>query len=258
MTFASKTAFPAQGEIAFVGAGPGDPGLLTLHAVTALQNADVVLHDRLVSPEILALAAPQAQLIYAGKEGFGPSTTQVDINASMVAHAHAGKAVVRLKAGDPTIYGRLDEEIDAAEAAGLSWQIVPGITAASVAVAAIGQSLTKRNRNAAVQFLTAHDMQGFADHDWRRLAQNGSVAAIYMGKKAARFLQGRLLMHGADAGTPVTVIENASRPEQRILATTLGTFATDIQNAELTGPAITFLGLAPRAAEATLAQQETA
>ena len=250
--------FIKNGKIAFVGAGPGDPDLLTVKALKALQSADVILHDRLVSDEILALAGPRAQLIYVGKEGFGPSVAQGDINAEMVAEARAGHAVVRLKAGDPTVYGRLDEEIDAADAAGIAWTIIPGITAAPSAVAEIGQSLTKRGRNAALQFLAAHDMEGFADHDWRRLAQDGAVAAIYMGKKAARFVQGRLLMHGASAATPVTVIENASRPDQRILATTIGTFAGDLAAADLAGPAITFLGLAPRAAEATLAQQETA
>lgn len=249
---------PAQGQIAFVGAGPGDPGLLTLHAVRALEAADVILHDRLVSDQILDLAGAQAQKIYVGKKGFGASVAQDDINAQMIAQAQAGKSVVRLKAGDPTVYGRLDEEIDAAQEAGIDWSIIPGITAASAAVAEIGQSLTKRGRNAALQFLTAHDMQGFADHDWRRLAQNGSVAAIYMGKKAAHFVQGRLLMHGANAATPITVIENASRPDQVILTTTIGAFSADLAAAALTGPAITFLGLAPRAAQAALAQQETA
>ena len=139
----------------------------------------------------------------------------------IVAHAVEGAHVVRLKGGDPTVFGRLDEEIDAVTAAGIPWHVVPGITAASASVAAIGQSLTKRGRNAAVRFLTGHDMTGFADHDWRALARPGEVAAIYMGKKSARFIQGRLIMHGADRATPVTVIENASLPDQRVLSTTL-------------------------------------
>ncbi|MBU2358145.1 MAG: uroporphyrinogen-III C-methyltransferase, partial [Alphaproteobacteria bacterium] len=142
------------------------------------------------------------------------------------------------------------EEIDALEAAGISWRIVPGITAASAAVASIGQSLTKRGRNASVRFMTGHDTKGFADHDWRVLARSGEVAAIYMGKRAARFIQGRLLMHGADPATPVTVIENASRLNQRVLATTLAELEPTLTEAGLTGPALTFLGLAPRDAVA--------
>ncbi|EEB84494.1 siroheme synthase [Roseobacter sp. GAI101] len=149
---------------------------------------------------------------------------------------------------DATVFGRLDEEIDAVDAHNIGWHIVPGITSASAAVAAIGQSLTKRNRNASVRFLTGHDMKGFADHDWAALARPGEVAAIYMGKKSVRFIQGRLIMHGADRATPVTVIENASRPEQRILETTLDRLPADLTEAEMNGPALTFYGLALRAA----------
>ncbi|WP_297772016.1 siroheme synthase CysG [uncultured Roseovarius sp.] len=245
-----------QGRVAFVGAGPGDPELLTLKARNALDGADVVIHDRLVTSEILELARREAILIDAGKEGFGPSMSQSDINALIVEHARNGAHVVRLKGGDPTVFGRLDEEIDAVSEAGIDWHVVPGITAASASVAAIGQSLTKRGRNGAVRFVTGHDMKGFADHDWRTLARPGEVAAIYMGKKSARFIQGRLIMHGADRTTPVTVIENASRPDQRVLSTTLDRLPADLAEAGLTGPALTFLGLAPRAAEAALVQSK--
>ena len=243
------------GHVAFVGAGPGDPELLTLKARRALHEADVVIHDRLVTPEILELARREATLIDMGKEGFGPSAAQEDINAALVAHARKGAQVVRLKSGDSTVFGRLDEEIDAVEAAGLGWHIVPGITSASAAVAAIGQSLTKRGRNASVRFLTGHDTRGFADHDWRALAREGEVAAIYMGKKSARFIQGRLLMHGADPATPVTLVENASRADQRIIETCLADLPTDLAAAAMNGPALTFYGLAPREA-ALLAQQD--
>jgi uroporphyrin-III C-methyltransferase/precorrin-2 dehydrogenase/sirohydrochlorin ferrochelatase len=187
-------------------------------------------------------------MIDVGKEGFGPSTSQQTINDLLVEHASGGAQVVRLKSGDATVFGRLDEEIDAVDAHNIGWHIVPGITSASAAVAAIGQSLTKRDRNASVRFLTGHDMKGFADHDWAALARPGEVAAIYMGKKSARFIQGRLIMHGADRNTPVTVIENASRPEQRILETTLDRLPADLMDAEMNGPALTFYGLAPRAA----------
>lgn len=242
-----------QGHVAFVGAGPGDPELLTLKARKALDEADVVIYDRLISPEILELARREATMIDVGKEAFGPSTPQEVINDLIVEHGLKGAQVVRLKSGDATVFGRLDEEIDAVTAANVSWNIVPGITSASAAVASIGQSLTKRGRNSSVRFLTGHDMKGFADHDWKALAQPGEVAAVYMGKKSARFIQGRLLMHGIDPATPVTVIENASRTDQRILSTTVSDMEPTISNAGLNGPAITFIGLAARAAQAQLA-----
>lgn len=249
------------GHIAFVGAGPGDPELLTLKARKALDEADVVIYDRLISPEILELARREALMLDVGKEGFGPSTPQETINDLLVKHGLSGAQVVRLKSGDSTVFGRLDEEIDAVTAAEIGWHIVPGITAASAAVASIGQSLTRRGRNASVRFLTGHDMQGFADHDWTALAKQDQVAAIYMGKKSARFVQGRLIMHGADQSTPVTIIENASRPDQRVLSTTLAHLPADLADADMTGPALTFYGLAPRAASeaaATLITREFA
>ncbi|TNC73788.1 siroheme synthase CysG [Rubellimicrobium roseum] len=243
---------PKKGHVDFVGSGPGDPDLLTVRARRALDRADVVIHDRLVTPAILDLARREALIIDAGKEGFGASTPQAEIDAMLVRHAKKGRHVVRLKAGDPTVFGRLDEEIEAVEAAGISFAIVPGITAASAAVAAIGQSLTKRGRNASVRLLTGHDVKGFADHDWKALARPGEVAAIYMGKKAARFVQGRLLMHGCPPETPVTVVENASRADQRILSTTVAEMEPAMTEAALDGPALTFIGLAPRAAQAAV------
>ncbi|MCF2870478.1 siroheme synthase CysG [Octadecabacter sp. G9-8] len=243
------------GHIDLVGAGPGDPDLLTLKARKALDKADVVIYDRLVTPEILELARREAIMIDAGKEGFGKSMAQGDINALIVDHGLQGHHVVRLKAGDPTVFGRLDEEIDAITAAELSYTIVPGITAASAAVAGIGQSLTKRGRNSSVRFITGHDTKGYADHDWRALAEDGQVAAIYMGKKSARFIQGRLLMHGADPLTPITIIENVSRADQRVIATTLVEMEPTITNAQISGPALVFMGLAPR--DAVLAAKTT-
>lgn len=234
--------------VAFVGAGPGDPDLLTLKALRALQTADVVIHDRLISAEILALVGLQTRLRNAGKEGFGPSVAQSQINAMIVEEALSGARVVRLKSGDPAVFGRLDEELDALSQAGLDHTIVPGLTSASAAVAALGQSLTKRGRNTAVRLITGHDMQGYADHDWRALARDGEVAAIYMGKKAARFIQGRLLMHGANPGTPISIVENASRPDQRICVATLATLPAVLANANMTGPTLLIYGLAPRAA----------
>ncbi|WP_322867940.1 siroheme synthase CysG [Aquicoccus sp. G2-2] len=248
---------PRPGHVSFVGAGPGDPELLTLKARKALDTADVVIHDRLVSAPVLELCRREAVLIAAGKQGFGPSIRQSEINALMLRHAREGAQVVRLKGGDPTVFGRLDEEIDALDAQAIGWSIIPGITAASASVAALGQSLTKRGRNHEVRLMTAHDMQGFAEQDWRGLARRGEVTAIYMGKRAARFIQGRLLMHGADPSTPVSIVENASHPEQRIIASTLAQLAADISRARLSGPALTLVGLAPRAAQA-VQQKEVA
>jgi len=240
-------------HVFFVGAGPGDPELLTVKARRALHEADVVIHDRLVPTDILELARREATIVDAGKEGFGPAMKQTEINTLILAHARAGAQVVRLKGGDTTIFGRLDEEIGACTEAGIGYTIVPGITAASAAVAALGQSLTKRGRNSAVRLMTGHDVKGFAEHDWRALARDGEVAAIYMGKRSARFFQGRMLMHGADPETPVTIVENASRKDQRILHTRLADLEPELTDARLTGPALTLYGLAPRAAE-TLAR----
>ncbi|KFI33232.1 uroporphyrin-III methyltransferase [Haematobacter missouriensis] len=239
-------AAPRPGHVDFVGAGPGDPELLTLKARRALDAADVVIHDRLISPEILELARREATLIDAGKEGFGPSMSQQRINALILAHAGSGAHVVRLKSGDSGLFGRLDEELEAVEEAGISWRIVPGITSAVAAAASIGQSLTRRGRNSSVRFITGHDMQGFAEHDWRTLARPGEVAAIYMGRRSARFVQGRLMMHGAVGTTPVTLIENASRPDERIIGCCLNDFTRAVT--ELTGPAIILYGLSPRRA----------
>ena len=238
-----------EGHVSFVGAGPGDPELLTLKARRALHEADVVIHDRLVTPEILELARREAEIIDMGKEGFGPSTPQEDIDDMIAAKALEGHHVVRLKSGDATIFGRLDEEMDACTQAGVSFTVVPGITSASAAVATIGQSLTRRGRNASVRFITGHDVKGYADHDWRALAKPGEVAAIYMGKRSARFFQGRMIMHGASPATPISVVENVSRPDQRILATTLGALPDDLADAALAGPALILFGLAPRAVE---------
>jgi len=243
------------GEVEFVGAGPGGAELLTLGALRALEAADVVIHDRLVSAEVLALCPAQAERISAGKTGFGPSVAQGDINEMITDRALRGARVVRLKSGDPTVFGRLDEEMDACDAAGVAWRIVPGITAASAGAAAIGQSLTRRTRNSSVRMITGHDMAGFAEHDWRALARAGEVAAIYMGTRSARFVQGRLMMHGAAPDTAVTLIENASRPDQRIVATRLADLADTVEGTVFAGPVLTFYGLCPR--DAVAARMDT-
>lgn len=243
---------PKSGRVDLVGAGPGAPDMMTLRARSLLDRADVVIHDGLVTPEILELARREALFIPVGKQGFGPSTPQEDITALMISHAREGAHVVRLKGGDPSIFGRLDEETAALTEAGITWAVTPGITAASAAAAAIGSSLTRRGRNQALHLLTAQDVAGLAEQDWQALSRPGSVAAIYMGKRAARLVQGRLLMHGADAAMPVTIVANASRPDQRIIATRLDRLATDLADATPDGPAILLMGLAPAAARNAL------
>ena len=250
---------PLLAPVIFAGAGPGAALHLTLGVLRALQSADVVIHDRLVGPEILALIPATAKRIAMGKEGFGPQTAQTgqtEINAAIVAEARTGARVVRLKGGDCGIFGRLDEEIAALEAAGLTCKILPGLTTAAVAAAEIGQSLTRRGRNASLRIVTGHDMAGFAEQDWHGMARPGEVTAIYMGRKSARFIQGRLMMHGAAPDTAVTLIENVSRPDQRILAASLATLPGAA--ALLDGPAIILFGLAPRQAAQILPRLQEA
>jgi len=244
---AATTTRP-PGLVSFVGAGPGDPELLTLKARNRLHAADFVVHDRLVSSQVLELARREAERVCAGKSGYGPSWSQLRINALLVRCAREGQHVIRLKSGDPAVLGRLDEEIEALEAAGIPWEVVPGITAAAGAAADMGVSLTRRGRNSELRLITARDVDGFAEHDWAALARPGSVAAIYMGKQAAAFLRGRLLMRGAAPSTPITIVENASRQDKRVVATTLLGLPDALDETNFAGPVVLMLGILPRAA----------
>ncbi|MEO1092621.1 MAG: siroheme synthase CysG [Pseudomonadota bacterium] len=247
---------PTTGKVILVGAGPGDPELLTLKARRLLHEADVVVYDRLVGAGILELARREATLIEVGKVPGGPSWRQDDINALMIDHARSGSTVVRLKSGDPLVFGRADEEIDALDTAGIAVEVVPGVTSAAAAAAGLERSLTRRGRNQALTLMTAHDAKGFAEQDWRSLAKPDAVAAVYMGVRAATFLRGRLLLHGAEPGRPVTVVENASRIDERRVQTTLAELPEALTAAGIEGPAIIFLGLAPRDAVRQAARAE--
>ena len=249
-----NSAVRKGGSVTLIGTGPGDPELLTLKARRMLHEAEVVLYDQLVTSQILELARREAVLIHVGKKGFGKSWKQDDINALLIEHAKAGAQIVRLKSGDPSVFGRMDEELDALEEAGIDWDVVPGITAASAAAASIGSSLTRRGRNSALQFLTGHDVDGFAEQDWNDLAATGATAAIYMGLKAATFIRGRLLMHGAKADTPVTIVPNVSRMDQKVITTTLLELPDAIKAADMQAPAILLLGLKSRRAAQALNQ----
>lgn len=241
-----------SGHVALVGAGPGNPDLLTHQARHRLFSANVIVYDRLVSKGVLEFGRKEAEYIYVGKNPNGKSTPQSEINAILVEKALAGHSVVRLKGGDPLVFGRADEEVDALVANAIAYEICPGITAAQASAAAIGVSLTARGHNKAVSFLTGHDTKGFAEQDWAALARPQARAAIYMGVGAARFIQGRLLVHGADSNLPVTIVENASRPEQIIVSSTLANLADDLVAGGIKGPAILMIGYAVREVQTAL------
>jgi len=240
-----KDSRPQTYPVHFVGAGPGDPDLLTRKALKVIDDADIVLHDRLVPAPVLELCRREAEIIEVCKEGFGASWSQDDINALIIRHACDGLRVVRLKSGDAGIFGRLDEEIEAVHGAGLQFEIVPGITAASAAAADMGISLTRRGRNQAVHLITGHDRKGYADQDWRRLAGPGSVAAIYMGVKALPYIRSRLMMQGALPETPVTIGQSIGHAEEKWLATTLARMVEDCSGQGMKGPAVILYGLSP-------------
>ncbi len=239
------------GSVVLVGAGPGNPDLLTFAARKALHSADVIVYDRLVSQEVLDLGRREAEYIYVGKQPGGHSTRQDRINDILIEKAQAGLYVIRLKSGDPLIFGRADEELDALEAAQVPTSIIPGITSAASAAAEIGASLTTRGKNKAISLLTGHDAEGFAEQDWKSLAAEDARAAVYMGVGASRFIQGRLLLHGANHSRPVCVVENASRSNQIIVQTTLGALPDDLQARGIKGPAILLIGYSLRGADAS-------
>lgn len=201
-----------------VGAGPGDPDLLTLRAAQLLQEADAILHDDLVPPAILARARRDAELVPVGKRKGRASWAQADINAELVRRVRAGQTVVRLKAGDPFVFGRGGEEVEALRDAGLPVSVVPGITAALGCAASAGIPLTHRRLASAVTFVSGHSAEGSREAQWPALAaQGGHTLAIYMGATEAASVRDRLLGAGADPNTPVAIVENGTRPDERVL-----------------------------------------
>lgn len=212
----ANSSAAATGSVALVGAGPGDPGLLTLNALRALQEADVVLHDRLVSDEVLALSRRDAIRIPVGKAARGRSVAQDRINELMVGHAQAGRRVVRLKGGDPFIFGRGGEELEFLRAHGIAYEVVPGITAAVACGAYAGIPLTHRDHAQSVRFVTAHCTASVDKLDWAALAAERQTLAFYMGVAGLATIASRLVQHGRGPSTPVAIIENGTRPEQRV------------------------------------------
>ena len=229
------------GAIWLVGAGPGDPELLTIKALKALERADVVVHDGLVSDEILALAPAGARRISVAKRKSRHSYSQDEINRMLVAFAVEGLTVVRLKGGDPFIFGRGGEELEAARAAGLECHVVPGVTAALAAGASAGAPLTHRGAAQAVTFVTGHASDGREpDLDWASLARANQTVVIYMGLSQAAPIAARLMEAGRSGATPALIVENASRADERRIVTTLSGLAEAA--ARLSGPALLIVG----------------
>ncbi len=239
-----------NGSVTLVGAGPGDPELLTLRAVRALQSADVILYDDLVSRDVLDFARREAKKMLVGKTGYGPSCKQDDINALMVGLATQGKRVVRLKGGDPLIFARAGEEIDACRAAGLAVEIVPGITAAQGAAASLGMPLTDRDRARRVQVITGHARNGRlpADIDWRSLADPATTTAVYMPAKTLAALVARAVAEGLDPQTPALAVARATRPDQQHITAPIGALPERLAQAALPGPLLIIIGRVTAAA----------
>lgn len=234
---------PEAGRVILVGAGPGDSDLLTLKAVRAIKSADVILYDRLVGEGVLDHARREAELVDVGKRAGRSSTSQATIDRRLVDEARAGRTVVRLKGGDAMIFGRAVEELKAAQAAGIETEIIPGITAAQAASAALGLPVTARGTVRQFSVVTGSGRDGLPDLDWAALAQPGQAFAVYMGVANAPELRRRLLAAGAARETPVVIVENASRPDRHAIATNLETLATAVQATATGAPTLLLVGL---------------
>jgi uroporphyrin-III C-methyltransferase/precorrin-2 dehydrogenase/sirohydrochlorin ferrochelatase len=260
-TQAKETGSQGRGAVALVGAGPGDPELITLKALRVLQAADVVLYDDLVAPQIIAMARREAETIAVGKRGYRPSCKQDDIVAKLVALAQAGKRVVRLKGGDPSVFGRANEEIAALTAAGIPVEVVPGITAALGAAASLKVSLTERERARRIQFITAHAHNGRLpeDIDWASVCDPRAATAVYMGLRTLEALSQRLLAQGIDPFTPAVLVERATCADERRIFGTIADLPAKAVAADPNGPCLVLIGHAfDQAAEAAAAQETEA
>jgi uroporphyrin-III C-methyltransferase/precorrin-2 dehydrogenase/sirohydrochlorin ferrochelatase len=232
----SAQSAPPTGEVTLVGAGPGDPELLTLKGLRALQDADVILHDRLVAAGVLDLARRDATRICVGKAAGELSTSQETIHRLLIEHARAGKRVVRLKGGDPFVFGRGGEELQALSAAGIRYSVIPGITAAAGVAAYTGIPLTHRDHAHTVSFATGHADRNGIEPDWRALAASGQTAVFYMGLARLPVIIERLLAHGAPPSRPAAVVAQGTCASQRVVTASLSQLAaacTDLESPAL-------------------------
>ncbi|WP_199103821.1 uroporphyrinogen-III C-methyltransferase [Aquitalea sp. ASV11] len=232
----------APGSVCLVGAGPGDPDLLTLRAVQRLGQADVLLYDHLLDPQILRLAPPQASRICVGKRASRHTLPQADINQLLIDFARNGQRVVRLKGGDPLLFGRGGEEILALAAAGIPCEVVPGISAALGAAAALGLPLTHRDHAQGCSLVTGHRRQGESALDWTQHSTPEQTLVVYMGLGEAAHIASQLLAHGRDPATPVAIVERACSSAQRCVCGQLATLAQLIADQQIASPALLIIG----------------
>jgi len=232
----------SAGSVVLVGAGPGDPGLLTLRGLRALNEADVILHDHLVSAEVLELARRDAEFIEVGKQAGNHHVTQDEIHALLLEHARAGRRVARLKGGDPFVFGRGGEELEFLRAHGIPYEVVPGVTAALACAAHAGVPLTHRDHAQSVRFVTAHCRESGDGLDWQALAQERQTLAIYMGVAGLERLRTRLVAHGRAAATPFALVENGSRANQRVVTGTLANLPERAAAHGVLSPALLIVG----------------
>jgi uroporphyrin-III C-methyltransferase len=231
----------ARGRVILVGAGPGDPGLLTLKAVEALRMADIVVHDGLIDPRVLDHAPAHAQRISVAKRRARHTLPQEAINALIIAHVRAGSIVVRLKGGDPFVFGRGGEEVEAVRAAGLPVEVIPGVSAALGAAAEAMLPLTHRDWSSAVSFV-AGQCKGLSEQDWAGLAGKGRTLVIYMGLANAGAIADKLMADGVDPGLPVAVIERATLSGHRAVRTLLADLGDMVKREQVESPAIIVAG----------------
>ena len=234
---------PAMGKVYLIGAGPGDPDLMTVKALKALGRADVVVHDRLVSDEVLALAPRKAALLSVGKAPKQHPVPQHEINALLVRLAQGGLTVARLKGGDPLIFGRGGEEALELIEAGIPFEIIPGITSAQACAAQFGIPLTHRGLATSVRYLTGHCKEDEPlALDWKGLADGQTTLVIYMGFAQIRQVAVALMRHGMDPSTPAAAVANGARADARSLRSTIGEIAADLERSELSNPVTIFVG----------------
>jgi uroporphyrin-III C-methyltransferase/precorrin-2 dehydrogenase/sirohydrochlorin ferrochelatase len=255
-----RNAGGKPGEVAIVGAGPGDPELLTMRAVRELQAADVILYDSLVTPAVLELGRREARRVLVGKRAHGAACRQNEICALIVAEARAGRRVVRLKGGDPAVFGRTGEELAVCRAAGIPARIVPGVTSASAAAAALGAPLTDRDHAQRLQFVTGHGRSGGLPPglDFAALADPRATTVVYMGRRTIGVLAQQLLARGLSPATPAAVVSDASRPAQNVTRTQLAALSRVVADTDAAAPALILIGAALGAEAAGEPQRRTA